>query len=453
MCWKLVQWRLQFLLAVVCVVLCPADLQLERSDDDAVSLLQESVRFKTVKLNSTTQKNPTVLNVQAKDETVRSISSYFSPAKLEALLQSSVAKISFSSSNQTLVDAKDRKKPAEDIEEPHYVFMISAIVYSTMGILWLVWYYQSESNRNPYLYTTLMASTWVTISVGMNVLNKSLSTQLKSPCLITAVQMFIAVVVMLCTTLPQQLKAFEEYPDQLKKWLVVPILFSAMLISSFYTFEYISLSLLTVVRNLAPLVSLPIESILVPSESKPTWSVLVAVLMMLIGAVVYCGGIQDVSTLGLLFAALNCVMCISDRLLQRRLLTTECKGLSLAVCTLVNNFCGLIITLIVAAATGEIQHAGANLDAWQNPRTYALLMLSGLLGIGICYCGLACQREISATSFLVLQSTAKFGVVAMGIVLFADPIESPLVAIGLALSLGGSVLYGKSKLVQQVERK
>jgi len=448
--------RLQFVLAAICMVSCRANQDCVLDDDEALILLQGHVHLKSQhsadrqdeadhKVKST--------SLHASNASLRTIRSQFSHTRLQALLEVSSGYFSFFPASLSLADGKDTPPTNATMADTRFILKLSAGVYGFMGCLWLLlWHSCGEGNEKPYLKTMLLAATWSSMSIGMNVLNKSLSTQLESPCLIASTQMAIAVVVLLCTTLPQQRKALEN-PQQLKVWLVVPLLFSSMLISSFYTFEYISLSLLTVVRNLAPLVSLPLETMLMSPESKPTIGVVASVLVMLMGAIVYCGGINEVSTLGLSFAALNCVMCICDRLTQRRLLTRECKEMPLAACTVMNNLLGLFPTLAVAVATGEFQHAAANIAVWQDPEVYVLLALSGVIGIGICYCGLACQREITATSFLVLQNTAKFGVVGTGIVIFSDPIQSPTVALGLLLSLGGSALYGKAQLDQKNEKR
>merc|ERR1719387_1555091 len=100
----------------------------------------------------------------------------------------------------------------------------------------------------------------------MNVVNKSLASILEAPAIITMMQMVIAVVVMSITSIRALLNADRK---QLCIWLIVPVFFSAMLTSSFYTFQHISLSLLTIVRNLMPLMVLPIERLVMPPESQP----------------------------------------------------------------------------------------------------------------------------------------------------------------------------------------
>ena len=110
-------------------------------------------------------------------------------------------------------------------------------------------------------------------------------------------------------------------------WLLIPGLFSAMLISSFYTYVYISLSLLTVVRNMSPLVSLTIESVVMPPEKRPQVSmmVVVSILVMAVGAVIYAGGLKEFSVIGVMFGVANMVLAVTERMTSRRLLVEECN--------------------------------------------------------------------------------------------------------------------------------
>lgn len=438
--------KIQKLIVAIHVVssFCNEHCALEDGDSILkVSLLQGKLEgsLRLIELQESKQEKAQLSREQDSATLPRSIRSHSTYAMWESTSRVNV-------SSEIVTDAK--AKLAKDGGDDQRILILSVVMYGFIGCLWLVkWTCYSVSDNKSILHTVMIALTWASLSIGMNVLNKSLSAQLKSPCLIATVQMLVAVITTVCTAFSELRKAF-EHPEQLKMWLAVPALFSCQLISSFYTYSYISLSLFTVVRNLAPIVSLPLEGLLL-SGTKPKVPALAAVLMMLLGALVYCGDVKEISRLGLVFATLNTMVCICDRLMQRRLLTTECKDISLPVCIFLNNFVGLFPTLAVAMATGEFQQASSNLARWMNPRVIFLLVLSAVVGISICYTGLVCQREITATSFLVMQNASKFGVVMMGVLIFADPIGSPLVALGLVLNLGGSALYGKAQLDPQNE--
>jgi drug/metabolite transporter (DMT)-like permease len=288
----------------------------------------------------------------------------------------------------------------------------------------------------------------------MHVLNKCLAIHLKAPALISMVQMAIAVGLVGASSIQPFLAAPR---GQLCRWLIVPIFFSAMLSTSFYTYQYISLSLLTVIRNLTPLLVLPIERAIMPVEMRPkiSFSIVGSILIMLTGAILYAGGIKKLSLPGVIFALVNMVLAMSDRLIQRRLLTTECKDLASSLCTVMNNLVGLVPTLVLAFATHQIQDASlpSNKASWQDWRIIILLLLSGCVGIGICYLGFECQRAISATSFFVLQNVSKVGVVVAGVLIYHDSIKNSVAVLGLLLSLGGSFCYGAAQMHLNSEAK
>merc|ERR1719240_468402 len=105
----------------------------------------------------------------------------------------------------------------------------------------------------------------------------------------------------------------------------------------------------------------------------------------------------------------------------------------------------MIPALSLAHFTGEINQAmsQANKAMWMEPRILALLALSCGIGLGISYFGLAAQKVVSATSIMVIQNIVKIFVIISGIVYFHDPINSPVMVLGIALSLSGSLYYSK----------
>merc|ERR1719197_2243382 len=95
--------------------------------------------------------------------------------------------------------------------------------------------------------------------------------------------------------------------------------------------------------------------------------------LLLVAAVVYSGGVTT-SFAGLLFALLNLALAVMDRVAQRRLLTTECQGLSTESCMLLNNLLGSIPT----AALGFFLREHTNFDTtlWFRSSATILLILS-----------------------------------------------------------------------------
>jgi drug/metabolite transporter (DMT)-like permease len=326
-------------------------------------------------------------------------------------------------------------------------------MYGGIALMWgLFWRLPEENAGKVHGRVFLLCMTWASMSVGMQVLNKTLVSKLQAPALISVGQMWIAV---LLVGIPSYKELLDAPRRQLMIWLIVPLFFAAMLCTSCYTYQYMSLSFYTVIRNMTPLIVLPVERALMPPDKCPKLSyiVLISMLVMLAGTLMYGGGIGNVSVIGVIFALTNMMLAVSDRLIQRRLLTTECTGLASSVCTVMNNAFGSVPALLLAGATHQISDMASpeNRASWTDPRVLTLLVLSGAIGIGICYLGFECQRAISATSFFVLQNFSKVVVVVCGVFFFGDPISSPLAVAGLVLSIGGSFSYGKAQMTLQQE--
>eukprot|EP00746_Dinoflagellata_sp_MGD_P165278 gnl/MRDRNA2_/MRDRNA2_94453_c0_seq1.p1 gnl/MRDRNA2_/MRDRNA2_94453_c0~~gnl/MRDRNA2_/MRDRNA2_94453_c0_seq1.p1 ORF type:complete len:447 (-),score=50.39 gnl/MRDRNA2_/MRDRNA2_94453_c0_seq1:324-1664(-) len=334
------------------------------------------------------------------------------------------------------------------------IFPVIIVLYSSLAILWWIWSKMPESYRNHTGKILLLCASWCSMSVGMHTLNKALTVLLGTPSLIALSQMAVSVVIFGITSWRD---VAEAPKGQILIWMVVPLFFASMLISSFYTYEFISLTMLTIVRNLTPLVVLPIERFMMPKDKQPhvNATIIGAILIMMCGAIIYGGSIVDFSWIGIAFALMNMVLACSDRLIQRRLLTDQCKQLSSSACSILNNGVAMVPTFGMVLATQEITKVtnSAGPVHWTDPQALALLALSGFVGMGICYFGFECQREVSATSFFVMQNLSKVAVVSVGVTVFGDPLSSPWAVLGLVMSLGGSFIYGQAQMEASAKDK
>merc|ERR1719464_2551799 len=123
---------------------------------------------------------------------------------------------------------------------------------------------------------------------------------------------------------------------------------------------------------------LPLEFLVMSADKRPniSWSVIMGIFTMLVGALVYSGGnLDSISMVGVAFAFLNMFLAVTDRLIQRRLLTTECKALSSSVCTILNNFFGMIPTLLLAGLSGQFGHAAGAGNRMKGTEPYVIVLL------------------------------------------------------------------------------
>jgi len=289
-------------------------------------------------------------------------------------------------------------------------------------------------------------------SVSMHTLNKAVVSFTLQPSTITCIQMLVAVVVMVGWHGREFLQADRR---QMFRWCLVPVAYAAMLNSSLLGYEYISLTLMTVFRNLAPLVTMVVERCIMPPEHRPqvTLPAVTAIGTMIIGALLFSWTETAFSWIGLGLVVLNTLLAILDRVLQRRLLVEECKDLPLPVCMIVNNSLGMIPTLLLAWGSNEFQGFQESSTNWRDPGVIALVIMSGFMGLFIGLAGLMCQKAMSATSFQVMQNMSKVVVISMGVTIFGDQIAGKVRSFGILLSLVGSMAYGYARSMEAAEAK
>jgi len=293
-------------------------------------------------------------------------------------------------------------------------------------------------------YLILCTLSFAACSASMHMLNKVTVALTGAPSTLTTVQMAIAVILTMVLNGQEVLTADRK---KLMYWCVVPLMYAGMLNSSLMGYQYLSLSLVTVFRNLAPLVTIAVENTVMDVEhrQKITMPIVGALLMMIAGAVVFNHGQAESTWIGLGMITVNTLMAIGDRLLQRRLLVSECQDLPLSACMTLNNSLGMLPTFAMAYALHEVDGYSSHVFAWTDPATLVLVVLSGVMGLGIGTFGLMCQRAMTATSFQVVQNASKVTVVVIGVYIFGDNLHGATRGFGMALSLLGSLAYGIAK--------
>jgi len=311
-----------------------------------------------------------------------------------------------------------------------------------LAVAWTFSYFRKDLfHKEGIAYMALVGISFSASAVSMHTLNKVCVLLTGAPSTVTIIQMAMTVVATLAMNGREVLEADRE---KLLYWTAVPLMYAGMLNSSLLGYKYLSLCLVTVFRNLSPLVTMLVEGVIMDAENKPkvTTPVVMSLLMMVVGAFIFGYGQAHSTWLGLGIITLNTLLAIGDRLLQRRLLVSECKDLPLSACMTLNNTLGMLPTLVMAMAMHEVDGYRHHSAAWRDPATLVLIALSGGMGLCIGFFGLMCQRAITATSFQVLQNVSKVAVVAVGVCVFGDPMDSRYHVCGMALSLLGSAAYG-----------
>lgn len=284
-------------------------------------------------------------------------------------------------------------------------------------------------------------------SVSMHTLNKAVASFTEMPSTVTCIQMVFAGVVLMGVDYRQVLQAPR---GQMLRWCIVPFTYAAMLNSSLYGYQYISLTLMTVFRNLAPLATMAVETVIMEPEHRPSMSapILCSIGVMVIGALLFSWKDEAFSWIGVGLVLLNTFLAILDRVLQRRLLVQECKDLQSSTCMVINNSLGLVPSLIMMIATHELEGFRQHTLVWHDPGFIALVIMSAFMGLFIGVTGILCQRAMTATSFQVLQNASKVAVVFLAVHVFGDDMGSYSHKVGMFLSIAGSLAYGYVRAIE-----
>jgi len=288
---------------------------------------------------------------------------------------------------------------------------------------------------------------WMVCSAGMLVFNKLAITAFRAPCSLVAMQfLFTALAIVACGW--RSIRVGSR-ADALRWCRVVP-LFTGMILTSVLALEGASMTLVITFRALSPVVSLCVESFY-PRPLRMSGPMLASLGAMAGGMALYAWALGAGGLGGLAWVALNNLLAVGDRLLQRLMLSPEQDPVdaSRSAAALMNNVAGLAPLALAAALTGEyrdVPGALRGLDA----AGAAWVGGSCVVGAGISYTGIWAQSLISATSFLVLVNANKFLIVfAEAFLLRTQELAWTQIA-GATITIIAGIGYGMAR--ENIER-
>ena len=282
----------------------------------------------------------------------------------------------------------------------------------------------------------LSAVVWSSCSIAMTLVNKFAVTSAGAPFGILMVQMLFT-----CVAAIGLERSSMKFGQGTLKWaLSVPLFFVLMLCSSMLALQHVSIGTFVVVRNLGPVITLGIEIALhAPEDLVCDASTVVSLLSIVLGVVVYQMQRLEWPGLGVGYLLFNLVVACVERLLERYFLAVHVVDVSKPGLVLINNGVGFgLVAVIGAFVPGEYSRTWDAISQ-ANVRA-ALVFASAAVGFGISYAGLWLQSLVTATSFMVLGSFCKAGLVIFGAVALGDA-SSATALLGAGLSLLGCWAY------------
>lgn len=224
-------------------------------------------------------------------------------------------------------------------------------------------------------------------------------------------------------------------PELAKYAATVPFLFFGMLTTSMQSIKHASMGTVIVFRNINPLISFFVES-LIQRSMKMTPQRMASMLLILVGIIIY--ACDDITAgHGLMWILLNSVFTVCEHLLLRFWMSHQPISTSKLVLSYVNNLIGFCLCVVV------VWHDALRPIGIYYASDGALLAFTSCAGALLGLCGLHVQKQLSATNFMILSNLNKVVILIMGMVFWNEP-SSPRAICGLLIALSCGVWYGRT---------
>jgi GDP-mannose transporter len=228
-------------------------------------------------------------------------------------------------------------------------------------------------------------------------------------------------------------------------WLPVNVCFVAMLLTSFMSFKFLNVPMITVFKNLT-------NVIIVAGDwywhgQKVTIGVLLTFGVMVIGALAAAYTDAMFSAEGYLWMSSNCVATASYVLYMRSVTTRDDVDLSKFEMVFYNNLLSIPLLLPVSLALGEVGVLMDNLPVVLSWSFVSVNLIAGSMGFFLNLASLWCVGSTSATTYALVGSVNKIPVSLLGVLLF-DAVVTSQSAAYIAVSMAGGFIYTYVKLLE-----
>ena len=289
----------------------------------------------------------------------------------------------------------------------------------------------------------LAAAAWFPVylacSVGMVLLNKSLSVGVGHPNTVLGLQNG-ATVVYLCLggaagvfdlSVPFRRAQFRPFVAPTLNWVI-------MLALSLKMLQYNSVATATMFKTLGTLLTCAVEvlyfKVRYSRRARASLGLLAA------GSAVYAGTDVGFSPAGYLFASLQIASWVLQTFVEKA--TTVDSEQTKAGVTVIRNVLSLPVVCVLMNLSGEAHDAVPVL--LERREVWGQVLLSSVCGCGLGLATSALYKYFAPTTVVVANNVGKCLSILLGCVLFRDRLSAPQV-LGLATSLTGSFLYGQEE--------
>jgi len=265
-------------------------------------------------------------------------------------------------------------------------------------------------------------------------------------CLLLYQTVCCVVLVQLCAVL--KLIKLEKLTMQLcMEWAPVNVIFVGMIWSSFFALKYLSVAMLTVLKNSTNL--LVVVGDIVCFQRRQPAMVWVCLFLIILSAV--CGAATDLSfhAQGYAWQILNCFFTAAYSLYMRRVMnkisaiTESGRPLDEFSMVMLNNLLSIPLLSILVVLNGEHMQLLAE-PALKDTQFLMAATVSGILSLGISFSSLWFLSETSPTTYSIVGSLNKIPTAILGVIFFHVPTTTPNV-LSISVGLVAGVVFTQAK--------
>lgn len=279
-------------------------------------------------------------------------------------------------------------------------------------------------------------------SASMMIVNKHVMIEFQAPVTVVLIQMIFTLLTLGVLEMIWKGTVRIGSCEDFTRWgRLIPLLYSFMLTSSLLALNAYSMGAMTVVRNLAPILTMPIEKAFQEDVPADIWTFVILVYI-LSGAFMYIKDDINFSPFGLFMMFVNMCVASLERLMQRRLIAVKPVDISKMGMLGINNAVGMVYVSTFLAPFPEYTMWPSFLGRSQS--AYLLLFLSCVAGVAIGWAAINAQFYVSATTMLVITNLNKVLVVSYGMI-FLGETSTPQAIVGICIALSGGVAYGQDR--------
>jgi len=296
-------------------------------------------------------------------------------------------------------------------------------------------------------YTCLLPISLVVFLIGFDTANQSLSALTNVPMAITALHALCMGLSMGVWSLMAERRRLKDMePSVWRKWTRwIPVLFffTAYQMMNHLVSYNCSLSERIIFLNLCPLVSLLMETLVMPADCRPrvSHSAKLALALMAVGAVLFTMHKDDFTMRGFLTASSFVLVIVPYRVYQRWAITSPCRDFPVGILAAFDGLALFTPSSIVAVSRNDNLKT-LLLEFFGTFSVFLIFFMTVVSFVGVHLLGLLVMRIGPATSYLVYTNLANFALVVCSWMIFQENIaQSVVMVIGLLLSLLSGVWY------------